>query len=204
MVQAYIDEVYTKFGGCIKIMLDNGTEFKNQLFMDVATQLGVACKVYSPPYHPQSNGRIEGFHNFLKACMPQHVSKSLESDHVIPLACNAYNFLPDEHSKESSLFLMFGRDPIVLLNSLLKPTVRYLGTDENTLSLEALKNMYQLITSSLEQAQRKGIPKPLYLIENLVRVIPFYLRITPQVCGTLGILDTIKLYPFLEGFKLRW
>ena len=50
---------------------------------------------------------------------------------------------------------MFGRDPIVLLNLLLTPTVRYLGTNENILSLEALKNMYQLITSNLEQAQKK-------------------------------------------------
>ena len=61
----------------IKILSDNGTEFKNQLLTDVATQLGVEHKVYSPPYHPQSNGRIEGFHNFLKACMSKHVSRSL-------------------------------------------------------------------------------------------------------------------------------
>ena len=109
---------------------------------------------------------------------------------VVPLACAAYTSLPNEHSKESPLFLMFGRDPIVLLNSLLMPTIRYLGTDENTHSLEALKNMYQLIASNLEQARE--IPKPLYLIENLVRVILFYFRITLQVCGSLGILETIE------------
>ena len=66
VVQAYIEEVYTKFGESIKILPDNGTEFKNQLFIDVATQLGVDHIVYSPPSHPQSNGRIEGFHNFFQ------------------------------------------------------------------------------------------------------------------------------------------
>ena len=50
---------------------------------------------------------------------------------------------------------MFGRDPIILLNSLLTPTPRYLGTNENIFSLEALQNMYQLIASNLEQAQGK-------------------------------------------------
>ena len=45
VVQAYIDEVYTKFEGSMKILSDNGTEFKNQLFTDVANQLGVECKV---------------------------------------------------------------------------------------------------------------------------------------------------------------
>ena len=32
VVQAYIDNVYAKFGGYLKILSDNGTEFKNQLF----------------------------------------------------------------------------------------------------------------------------------------------------------------------------
>ena len=60
--------------------------------MDVTTHLVVEHRVYSPPYHLQSNGRIEGFHNFLKVCMSKHVSKSLEWDQVMPLACTAYNF----------------------------------------------------------------------------------------------------------------
>ena len=35
------------------------------------------------------------------------------------------------------------------------PTDRYLGTDENILSLEAVKNMYQHVASNLEEAQKK-------------------------------------------------
>ena len=76
--QALIDEVYAKFGGYIKILSDNSTESGNQLFTHVAIHLGVECKVCSPPYHPESNGRIEQFHNFIKACPSKHVSKSLE------------------------------------------------------------------------------------------------------------------------------
>ena len=34
---------------------------------------------------------------------------------------------------------MFGRDPIVPLSSFFEPMVRYLGKDENILSLETLK-----------------------------------------------------------------
>ena len=118
-------------------------------------------RVYSPPYHPQSNRIIEGFHNFLKVCMSKYVSKSLEWDHVIPLACVAYSFLANEHSKESPFFLLLGRDPIVPLNSLLRTTVRYLGTNENIFSLEALKNMYQLVglgTSLKEKGYQSPIP----------------------------------------------
>ena len=37
---------------------------------------------------------------------------------------------------------MYGQDPLLLLNKLLQPKVRYLGSDENILSLKALKNIY--------------------------------------------------------------
>ena len=171
--------------------------------MDVATQLGVEHRVYSP-YHPQSTGRIEGLHNFLKACMSKHVSKSLEWDQVIPLACAAYNFLLNEHSKESPFLLMLDRDPIVPLNSLSPPTVKYLGINENILFLEALKNMYQLVADNLEQAKKKGLPKPLNMIENVVRVTLFYSRTTLPVWGVLGILETVKSYAFPERLKSRW
>ena len=55
VVKTYIDHVYAKFGGSIKILSDNGTEFKNELFTQAAKELGVEYKIYTPPYHPQSN-----------------------------------------------------------------------------------------------------------------------------------------------------
>ena len=110
-------------------------------------------KIYTAPYCPSSNGRIEGFHNFLKACIAKHISSQLEWTNVIQLACAAYNFLPNEHSKESPFFLMFGRDAVLPLNSLLSPQLRYLGNNLNILSLEALKNMYQIATENLNRSR---------------------------------------------------
>ena len=51
VLQAYIDNVYSKFGGSIKILSDNGTEFKNKIFEQVAKELGVVYKLYTslPP-----------------------------------------------------------------------------------------------------------------------------------------------------------
>ena len=78
VVKAYVDNVYAKFGGSLKILSDNGTEFKNQLFTDVATELGVEYKIYTLPYHQQSNGQIEGFHHFFKACISKHILPTME------------------------------------------------------------------------------------------------------------------------------
>ena len=152
VVQAYMNEIYYKFGGSRKILSDNGTEFKNELFTMVAEKLGVEHKIYSPPFHPQSNGRIEGYHQFLKACLAKHVTKQMEWVQVIPLACAAYNFFPNEHSRESPFFLMFGRDPRVPLTQLFTPKIRYLGTNESILSLEALTEIYHMVAHNLKLA----------------------------------------------------
>ena len=127
VIQAYIDNIYSKFGGSLKMLSDNGTEFKNKMFEQISYELGLEYKLYTPPYHPASNGRIEGFHAFLKTCITKHVAPQLEWDILIPLACATYNFLPNEHSKESSFFLMFGRDPILALNTLLGPKNEIFG-----------------------------------------------------------------------------
>ena len=77
VLQAYIDNVYAKFSGLLKILSDNGTEFKNRLFEQIAKELGVKHKIYTAPYYPSSNGRIKGFYNFLKACIAKHISSQL-------------------------------------------------------------------------------------------------------------------------------
>ena len=87
---------------------------------------------------------------FLKACIAKHVAPQLEWDILMPLACAAYNIIPNEHSKKSSLFLMFGRDPVLPLNTLLGPKIRYLGNDFNVLSLEAMKNMFEIAATNLK------------------------------------------------------
>ena len=50
---------------------------------------------------------------------------------------------------------MFGRDPILPLNTLLEPKIRYLGSDINILSLEAMKNMYEIAATNLKMAREK-------------------------------------------------
>ena len=54
---------------------------------------------------------------------------------------------------------MFGRDPLLPLNTLLQPKVRYLGNDINVLSLEVMKNMFKITAMNLKLAQERGGPK---------------------------------------------
>ena len=108
---AYRDNVYCVFGGSSRILTDNGTEFKNKEMKAICDELGVK-QVFSPAYTPQSNGRLEGWHRFFKACIAKHIrGGDVEWDELVPLAVSAYNFFPCQSTKESPFLLMFGRDP---------------------------------------------------------------------------------------------
>ena len=50
---------------------------------------------------------------------------------------------------------MFGRDAILPLNKLLQPQVPYLGNDENILSMQALKNICEVVAQNLKIACAK-------------------------------------------------
>ena len=115
VTKAYMDQIYCSFGGSIKILTDNGTEFKNKLFKEVVSKLGMEFSIHSPPYRPQSNGKIEGFHRFLKTCIGKHINYGLEWDELTPMATACYNFFPNCNARESAFFIMFGRDPLINL-----------------------------------------------------------------------------------------
>ena len=141
VAKAYLDHIYSLFGGSVKILMDNRTEFKDQLFKEVVSKLGTEFSIHSPPYRPQSNGKIEGFHRFLKVCIGKHINHGCEWDELTPMATACYNFFPNCSAKESAFCIMFGRDPINKLNLMLHAARRYFHDDNGLPNLEALKNI---------------------------------------------------------------
>ena len=154
VVRAYMQHIYSVLGGSTKILTDNGTEFKNEVFRDMLQKLGTEKLIHSPPYRPQSNGRIEGFHRYLKACVAKHMTNGLEWDQIMAMATAAYNYFPNMSAKESAFFLMYGRDPVNKLSSILNTPERYLGDETGLPDLEALKNMYQMVAQQLYNSRQ--------------------------------------------------
>ena len=46
VLKAYMDNVYCQFGGSLKILSDNGIEFKNKLMEEVSKEFGVEYKMF--------------------------------------------------------------------------------------------------------------------------------------------------------------
>ena len=149
VAKAYMDHIYSNFGGSIKILMDNRMEFKNKLFKEVVEKFCTEFSIHSPPYRPQSNGKIEGFHRFLKTCISKHINYRLEWDELTPMAMACYNFFLNCNARESAFFIMYGRDPINKLNMLLHSARRYFHNDNGLPNLEALKNIYQVVAQQL-------------------------------------------------------
>ena len=159
VAKAYLDHIYSLFRGSVKILMDNRTEFKNKHFKEVVTKLGMEFSIHTPPYRPQSNRKIEGFHRFLKACIAKHINHGLEWDELKPMATACYNFFLNCSARESAFFIMFGRDLMNKLNMMLHATRRYFHDDNGLPNLEALKNIYQVVAQQLLNSRERYIKK---------------------------------------------
>ena len=76
--------------------------------MSVFDTLGVES-IYSNPYYPQGNGRVENVHNFLKCTIAKFTySSQLQWDDVLPLATYCYNIVPSVDDLKSPFYLVHG------------------------------------------------------------------------------------------------
>ena len=156
---AYRDHIYCVFGSSSRVLTDNGSEFKNKEMQQVCKTLGVK-HIFSPVYTPESNGRLEGWHRFVKACIAKHIrGGNIEWDELVPLAVSAYNFFPCQSSKESPFVMMFGRDPITPIAKLLEPRPKYYGERGSDLKMDTLRRLYSIVVENIRRACKKKLNK---------------------------------------------
>ena len=78
-------------------------------------------------------------------------------DNVVSITTASYNWLPNQHSKESLFFVMFGRDALTNLAHLTKPNLRYMGTEDLILDLELMSSIFQTQIHNLRMAREHAI-----------------------------------------------
>ena len=109
------------------ILSDNGTEFKNQIFDKVTRDLGIE-RIFSASYHPQSNGKLETFHKFLKPTLKKMCAEDQDNwDNYVKQVLGTYRGVPNLMTGESPFFLVYGREGNQPVHQLLQPLTRFLG-----------------------------------------------------------------------------
>ena len=77
------------------ILSDNGMEFKNQILDQVLQQLSIN-HMFSAPYPPQSNGKLEVFHKYLKPMLKKLCEKDATNwDKYLNQVLTSYQVTPN-------------------------------------------------------------------------------------------------------------
>ena len=153
VIKAYINHICCTFGPSRKILTDNGTEFKNKLWTEVFEKLRTEQK-FTPIYSPQCNGRIEGFHKFLKATIAKQLETRVEWDDLVWKTTAAYNFFPTESSGLAPFFLMFGHEAAVKHTLLESENPTYLGTNEGMINVGLMTKLYNIVAHNPNEARK--------------------------------------------------
>ena len=115
---------------CPRVILsDQGSEFVNRVIALLNEKLHIS-HVKSSVRHPASNGKVEVFHRYMNNYMAKYVQENqFNWDTYLAGMLFAYRTSLHDSLKHSPFYILYGRDPILPLDTLLNPKLKYLGDD---------------------------------------------------------------------------
>ncbi|XP_033952347.2 uncharacterized protein [Pseudochaenichthys georgianus] len=135
---------FSLFGLPKVVQTDQGTNFMSKVFARVLDTLGIK-HVTSSPYHPESQGELERFHQTMKCMLRKHCHESHKDwDDGVPLVLFAAREAVQESLGFSPAELVFGhevRGPLrVLKEHLIMPTKTVCSIPEYVAKLKDRQN----------------------------------------------------------------
>ena len=160
IVSTFINEYLPVHMSSLYILLDNRKEFKNNLMDQVMQQLGID-QIFSAPYHPQSNSKLEVFHKYLKPTLKKLCERDPTNwDKYLNQVLASYRITPNLATAETSFFLVYGRDPNLPLHQLLEPMQHFLGDPESgMLNLETHRLALPITKKTMDENRFKDAQK---------------------------------------------
>ena len=124
IAQILVKEICFRFGTPQELLSDLGSNFISELVHHTCKLLGIR-RIYTTPYHPQTNGLIEKFHSTLAKNLSMYVSSDHKDwDLYVRAVCFGYNTsVCIDSTQYSPFFIMFGREPHYPLDTVL-PSVQ--------------------------------------------------------------------------------
>ena len=105
------DKFIVHYGLPEKVLLDQGWNFESQVMADLCSLMGTQ-KIWTSPYHPQTNGQCKRFNSTLIGMlgMLPPVKKSEWKNHIGMLV-HDYTCTWNSATEFSPYYLMYGRQP---------------------------------------------------------------------------------------------
>ena len=154
VVQVLVKEWFQKYGAPERIHSDQGRDFEARLVQELCGLYGTK-KSRTTAYHPQGNGQCERFNRTLHDLLRTlSVEKKKKWSQHLQEVVQAYNCTPHASTGFSPYYLLFGRDPRLPVDILLRrPTLEAAGpTDWVRQHRARLTEAHAKANVALEQA----------------------------------------------------
>ena len=126
----------------------------------ILKQLGIE-QIFAVPYHPQSIGKLEVFHKYLKPALKKLCEKDPSNwDQYLNQVLASYRVTPNLATTDMPFFLAHGGDPNLPLHQLLEPMQQFLGDpDSGMLKMEAHRLALAIAKKTLDENHFKAAHK---------------------------------------------
>ncbi|XP_068246894.1 uncharacterized protein [Palaemon carinicauda] len=199
VIAKHLINYFSRFGLPKTIQSDRGTNFLSKLLLQQFKNFGIEHKP-STPYHPESQGIVERFHQTLKAMIRKMCNEKVGLwEEYLPYLLFAVRSIPNESTNFAPFNLVFAhkvRGPLDLLrevwegNGLSEVNIADLINDGK----DKLYEMWEIAKSNLLKSQSKM--KSLYDLKSKERVFVPGDKVLVLSQGVRGSLQNKFLGPF--------
>ena len=130
-----LDEIIPRHGCPGNLLSDNGSEFVNSVAQGICNEYNI-YRIKTSPYHQQANGKLERICRVWNDMASKQLQDNHAWDDLIPAALLALRTCNHETTKHSPFYLSYGQDPLLPLDTLLQPRLRYMGEEPHQNILE--------------------------------------------------------------------
>ena len=148
-----VDNVILVHGAFDKFLSDNGKCFIAKTMLAIMEAIGTKA-IRSTAYHPQTNALVERFNRVLSTSLSFYCNKKQNDwDKALPYVTWAYNTSRHESSRFSPYYLLYGREPRLVMDSVFKTPTSIQRLDE---MVEKLKEARELARDFVSEVQQKN------------------------------------------------
>ena len=142
VIHDYIETILLQIGPSRSILMDNGTEFKNDTMSNVLIRLNTEHK-FTMVYFPRGNSRLENCTHCLKGQLANIDLLDVEWDRCLNLATYAFNISPSSDNCSSPYYIVYSKEPIDAELKELEEVHRYTGTNCRLKHLQQLNEIWK-------------------------------------------------------------
>ena len=108
VAESFVNDWLSIFGAPEKLLTDQGSQFTSALFLSLCRILGIK-KIFTTPYHPQTDGVVERNNQTLVKIMSMYVATDQKNwDDVLSMAVYAHNTARHSTTQQTPYKMMFG------------------------------------------------------------------------------------------------